>query len=190
MRKALIVENAVIAVVGSLVGVTLGMLGNLGLARRQERAQRLRDAAAADQERAVERRRVAGRIADGFLAPLRALRSLDARYLQELVVEVFLPKRWYENYEPALLRVIGDLDDEDARSALLDVVTLLGERDLFPDYRAGYHYVEAQLRLGLEIAQALARGESLPERARAEVAALRERKAELDEYGPRPRRRK
>jgi len=183
------VENAVIAVVGSLAGVSLGMLGNWGLAVRQERVQKRRDAAAAEHERADERRRVAGRIADGFLAPLRTLRSLDELHFQDLVVEVFLPQNWYEHYEPALLRVIGDLDDEDARSALLDVVTLLGERNLFPDYRAGYHYVEAQLRLGLEIAQALARGESLTEKARAEVAALRERKAELDEHGPRPRRR-
>lgn len=183
-------ENAIIVAVSSLTGVGLGMVGNWVLARRQERAQKLREVAATERERAVERRRAAGRVADQFLASLRALRSLEATRFQELVGEMFLPKHWYEKYEPALLRLIGDLDDEEARGALTDVITLLGERNLHPDPRAAYHYVEGQLLLGLEITQALGRSESLSDRVRAEIVALRERKAEFEEFGPRPRLRK
>jgi hypothetical protein len=171
-------EAALVAASSSLAGVALGMFGNWLNWRRQERVRQQLEVQTREREQAVERRRVAGLIADEFIKALRFLRSLDERYFEELVEEVFLPKHWYENYEPTLLRLIGGVDEESTRRALTDVVTLLSDRHSHSRELSGYHYVESQLLLGVEIANAHGRNEPLEASARAALDALRARRAE------------
>lgn len=156
------------------------MVGNWSLARRQEHLLNQRELAAAQRELMLEQRRVAGRIADHLLVALRALRGLDEQYFQELVSDVFLPRDWYEKYEPVLLREIGDVVDTDARRALTDIVTLLGQSRLLPNRSAAYHYVESQILLGLEVAHALGRSERLSDAVRGGVTELRTRRDKAD----------
>lgn len=127
------------------------------------------------------RRRVAGKIADAFIAPLRGLRGLDERYFEEMVEEVFLPRHWYLKHEPALLRLLGDVEDDDTRHTLTTIVTSLGSSKMRPDPRAGYHYIEAQLLLGLEVVNAYGRGQALDAKSQAEVDDLSHRRASTGE---------
>jgi hypothetical protein len=176
LGQTVAVDSAIIASASSLAGVVIGMAGNWFLARRQERLQERREHAAEVRESTMERRRLAGSLADALISPLRGLRGLDEQYFEELVDDVFLPKHWYGKYEPALLRLIGDVDDDETRRTLTEIVTSLGRQEFRPNPRAGYHYTESQLLLGLEVVNALGRGQALDATARDEIAALRERR--------------
>lgn len=169
-------DSAIIGAASSLAGVGLGMAGNWLLARRQERAQERQELATESRELTAERRRIAGSIADALISPLRGLRGLDERYFEEMVDEVFLPKHWYGKYEPALLRLIGDVDDDETRRTLTEIVASLGRQQFRPNPRSGYHYTESQLLLGLEVVNAFGRGQALDLTTREEIAALRERR--------------
>ena len=164
---------ALIAAAASLVGVIVGIVSNRESERRQDRvldrAQRREDLA--------DRRRAAGLIADQFIGTIRRLRSLDEQHFEEMVEEVFLPRQWYESDEPALLRLLGDIEDANLRNALTEIVTSISDRNTHGEGRTRYHYIESQLLLGLQVANAYGRGDNLDSEMTGELEALRRRRA-------------
>lgn len=171
------VRVALISATASLAGVAIGIVSNRASERRQDRIL----AQAQQREDLSDRRRLAGLIADQFIRTIRGLRSLDERYFEELLEEVFLPNQWYEKHEPDLLRLLGDVDDGEVRQGLTDVVTSLGDRDTYHDGRTRYHNVESRLLLGLQIASTYGRGEDLDAGVLGELEKIRHGNVSTDD---------
>jgi len=148
---------ALIAAVASLGGVAVGLFSSRAAERRQDRLLERTQ----QREDAIDRRRLAGLIADQFVRTIRSLRGLDEQYFEEMVEEIFLPKQWYEKDEPELLRLLGDVESADVRRGLTDIVTSVSDRSTQGGRPSLYHSVESQLLLGLQIANAYGRGEPL-----------------------------
>jgi len=168
---------ALVAAVASLSGVVVGVFSGRAAERRQDRIlQRTQQ-----REDSVDRRRLAGLIADQLVRTIRSLRSLDERYFEEMVDEIFLPKQWYEKDEPELLRLMGNVESADIRRGLTDIVASVSDRNTQGERPSLYHSVELRLLLGLQIANAYGRGEGLDAEMTEQLVKLRRPADQVDE---------